>query len=210
MSTPTADQIVAVATVDLLVAGGVTEWEWYDDSIAGYEESADVFVDAENFLNALQSGGVDNWMGYDDSISGLSDYADYVEGLEDLSAVLPFYDWKDAQDVAASQEVEPAAAEQSQEATAPVLRAPDGETEHRLYDYISERYGASDAATVFHDVVQNGFWGRNTFPKQFDKAIKTLVKGATLETPRKVLFDAVVKSGAINPVLDQLKEKKSV
>lgn len=206
MSTPTVDQLVAFAEVELLSDAGVTDWEWYEESIESYYESADAYEDAENLMDALRSGGVDNWIGYDDSIEGLSDYADYLEDLEDLTAALSFWDWRKQVN---SQKVEVAVVETVPEAPAAVLSVPEGETEERLLEYISQRYGASEAAVVFDNVKKNGFWKRTTFPKQYDKAMKTLVEGTTLETPRKALFEAVVKSKAIDAALDQLKEKKA-
>lgn len=201
MTTPTAEQLIAVAQMDLLIANGVDNWEWYEESVKNYVPTGDTYVDAVNFVDALDNGGVGDWDGCEYSLEGLGAYEDYVESVEDLSTALNFDAWeaqKNAPQVVATPEdvSEPAAA---------VLRAPEGETEQRLLDYIATRYGASEAATVFDAVVSNGFWRRITFPKQYDKAIKSLVEGETLETPRRVLFDDVVKSGAINAALDQLK-----
>ena len=99
---PTVEQLVTLAHVSLLEAGGVDNWEWYSESLEnyGYVKSEDELEDAENLLEALRQGGVTNWDWYGDSIAGLDGYEEYLESFPNLDEVIVWdvFSWKLAEE----------------------------------------------------------------------------------------------------------------
>ena len=203
----TVEQLVDVARRELLVSGGVDNWEWYDDSLEdyGYVESDDVYEDTASWLNALDLGGVDNWDWYGESLTGLDDYEEYLTDLNDLTDAPSIYVWRElaAAKAAVDEAAKPVVVE---EVPAPKVRGVEGETEQRLYDLIVERYGADRAAEIFQKAIDAGIWKYTTFQKEFTKATKSIVAGLKnpLETARAALFDSVLKNKKLVEFLDDL------
>jgi len=200
MSAHTIDEILTVTTAELLRAGGVDNWEWYGDSLEDYVRSDDELEDAESFLSSLASGGVDNWDWYGASLEGLDEYEEYLNSLSDVATADSFYAWKNAAETAAAAIVvvpEPAVVVVEK-------RLVKGDTEKKLHEYISAKYGEARADEIFEKAIEAGFWKYSNFQKEYAKAVKVIVEGLEnpLEHARAALFAAVVKNKKIDGFLD--------
>jgi hypothetical protein len=200
---PTIEQLVTLAQVSLLEAGGVEDWDWYNESLEnyGYVKSDDEFEDAENFLEALRQGGVTNWDWYGDSIAGLDEYEAYLESLPNLDDALDVMSWKEMEKD-----------KTSEVPVAPVVevvvekRKPVGVAEETLFAHIANKFGADRAEEVYDLAVEKGIWKQTTFPKEFKKALKVIVKGVVnpLEVARQALVASVIKNGKLDVFLDEI------
>jgi hypothetical protein len=203
--TPTISQLLTIAEMDLLLAGGVDNWEWYGDALEEYEESSDVIEDAENFMSALNSGGVDNWEWYGESITGLSEYEDYLNELSDLNEAISIRTFKNQLEEAEKAVVKPVVVEE------PVVEKiiPKGGAAQALYVHIVDRFGDERADEIFELALENGIWKYNRFTKEFKKATEVIKKGVEdpLEKARQALFDAVLKNGKLDIFLDEIASK---
>lgn len=145
---------------DLLQAGGVDNWSFYDQAMDEYIVSDDEVIDASNWLNALEMNGVDNWEFYELSLDGLSEYEDY---LQYRNSDLDFYDWKNTvrnQNVTTKVE--------STDVVTEKIPVSESESYLReiLYDW-EDNYGNLENIDELISLI----WKRSTFPKIFDKAI---------------------------------------
>lgn len=205
---PTVEQLVTFAHVSLLEAGGVDNWEWYSESLEnyGYVKSEDELEDAENLLEALRQGGVTNWDWYGDSIAGLDGYKEYLESFPNLddAIVWDVFSWKLAEEAKlAAVVVVPVVEEVAVE-----KRKPVGVAEEALFAHIVNRFGAERAEDVYDLAVEKGIWKATTFPKDFKKALKVIVKGVSnpLEVARQALVASVIKNGKLDVFLDEIVE----
>lgn len=206
---PTVEQLVMFAHVSLLEAGGVDNWEWYSESLEnyGYVKSEDELEDAENLLEALRQGGVTNWDWYGDSIDGLDGYKDYLESFPNLDDVIVWdvFSWKLAEE-----------AKLAAVAVVPVVpveevvekRKPTSVAEEMLFAHIANRFGAERSEDIYDLAVEKGIWKQTTFPKEFKKALKEIVKGVVnpLEVARQKLVTTVIKNGQLDVFLDGIVE----
>jgi hypothetical protein len=201
----TVDALTDVAKMTLLSNGGVDNWDWYGQSLEdyGYEEVADPYEDAANWLSALEAGGVDNWDWYGESLTGLYEYEEYLEGLDDLTQALDVISWK-----AKAEDDEPAVVEVVEVPEPVVEEKPkfSGAAEEALYARIVSKFGADRADEILALAKSNGVWAAHTFPTEFDKAIKVIKKGVEdpLEKARAALYAAVVRNGKLDKFLDEL------
>jgi hypothetical protein len=200
----TVAALTDVAKMTLLSNGGVDNWDWYGQSLEdyGYEEVADPYEDAANWLSALEAGGVDNWDWYGESLTGFYEYEEYLEGLDDLTQALDVISWK-----AEAEDDEPAVVEVV-EVPEPVEEKPkfSGAVEEALYARIVSKFGVDRADEILALAKSNGVWAAHTFPTEFDKAIKVIKKGVEdpLEKAREALYVAVVRNGKLDKFLDEL------
>lgn len=202
MATLTVDNLVTIATVDLLVQGGVDNWDWYGESLenAGYTADTDPVVDAENFLSALQNGGVDNWDWYGESLTGLDEYEEYLEDLQDLSAALNIHLWKVAQDVAEKAAQANVAPVEPVAEPVNTLLTPRNESEKVLHAHLVANYPQVDADELFNTLIEGGFWKRNHFPVEFEKGIKEVKQGVEnpMEKARAKMLALITKNGKLD------------
>jgi hypothetical protein len=200
----TVAALTDVAKMTLLSNGGVDNWDWYGQSLEdyGYEEVADPYEDAANWLSALEAGGVDNWDWYGESLTGLYEYEEYLEGLDDLTQALDVISWKDKVDS------EPAVVEVVEVPEPVVEEKPkfSGATEEALYARIVNKFGADRADEILALAKEKGVWAAHTFPTEFNKAVKVIKKGVEdpLEKAREALYVAVVRNGKLDKFLDEL------
>jgi hypothetical protein len=205
---PTVEQLVTLARVSLLEAGGVDNWEWYSESLEnyGYVKSEDELEDAENLLEALRQGGVTNWDWYGDSIAGLDGYEEYLESFPNLDDVIVWdiFSWKLAEEAKlAAVAVAPVVEE-----SVVVKRKPEGVAAEQVFAHIVGRFGADRAEDVFDLAIEKGLWKQTTFPKEFKKALKEIVAGVSnpLEVARQKLVTTVIKNGKLDVFLDEITE----
>ena len=145
---------------DLLQAGGVDNWSFYDQAMDEYIASDDEVIDASNWLNALEMNGVDNWEFYELSLDGLSEYEDY---LQYRNSDLDFYEWKSTvRNQNVTSEVE------STDVVTEKITVYESESYLReiLYGW-EDNYGNLENI----DGLVSLIWKRSTFPKIFDKTI---------------------------------------
>lgn len=66
--------------LSLLEAGGVDNWEHYEQSLSNYQDQLGTDeLSPLQTLEALEQGGVDNWEWYDDSLEYYPAYVNYYE-----------------------------------------------------------------------------------------------------------------------------------
>lgn len=189
------------AEVRLLERGGVDNWEWYGDALAGYTSCEDEFEDAARLLSALRESGVDNWAWYGESIQGLSAYEDYLNALANLDDALDVLGWMELEEQRlAAVPVEVVVV------PAPERRVPSGGAEEELFAHVVSKFGADRAEDVFERAVEKGVWKNSTFPKEFQSALKVIEAGVgnPLEAARKHLLAKVVRNGKLDAFLDGL------
>lgn len=207
---PTVEQLVMVAEVSLLEAGGVEDWEWHSVALEDYVKSGDVFEDAENYLDALKANGVDNWTWFDDSREGLAEYREYLMSFPNLDdvLVLDVVSWKMVESARlAAVPAVPVVVEVVEKRKQPV-----GVAELKLFAHIENRFGADRAEDVYDLAVEKGVWKQTAFPKEFKKALKLIVAGVLnpLEVARQALVASVIKNGKLDVFLDEIVEGQGV
>lgn len=205
---PTVDDLLNVATVDLLSAGGVNNWEWYDDCLAGYDAThyPNTFAAATAWVNALSAGGVDNWDGYEDSLEGLYEYNVYLDELDEknsLSKAVGIYDFLNEENhihVAVNDDET-----YKVNAVVPDPVALDV-ADRMLFDYIVERFGADKGQIVYDAACSKpgSIWAKNAFPVEFGKAIKILDKNNTLADVKIEYIKILMKGKKLDPWLDSV------
>lgn len=87
------------------------------------------------------------------------------------------------------------------------LRSPQHGSEEALYAHLTAQYPEFDTVALFDQLVtQERFWSRKHFPKEFDKALKTLkvrsdnpMEGARLEFLR-----IITKSGQLDEFIQSI------
>jgi hypothetical protein len=202
--TVTIEQLLAVAEKDLLISGGVDNWDWYSESLENYEPSENPYVDAVNFVNALSNGGVDNWTWYDESITGLSGYEEYLDGLSDLSTVVSFFEWRENEKLTVVNDVKEEIKVVAEEAV-----KPEGEAEKSLYEHIVNKFGSDKADEVFVLAKEQGVWKATNFSKEFKAALKVIKEGVEnpMEKARQSLINAVIKNGKLDIFLNEITSK---
>lgn len=140
------------------------------------------------FLNSLNAAGVDNWDMYEESTSDLPEDATEDEILSALEA--GGVDNWDGYDMALDQYYG-----QKQDAA---------EEEERLADEVEREEEAAELTPAeslllsivgqdTYDEIREGFFKRATHPKEFDKSVKVLVKGGTLQDAQVKLVELVYK-----------------
>jgi hypothetical protein len=201
MADRTIEHLLAIAEVLLLNAGGIDNWDGYDDAMAEHEkfmaENPSVAPSAESYLLSLKNEGVDNWTWYDDSREGLAEYEEYLHTLEDLNIALNFFSWKLS-----------LPAPEPEIASVPVVkvRGVEGETEKLLHTHISEVFGADEADRIFSLAIKDGIWKYSTFTTEFKASIKTIQEGVEnpMENARATLYAKVLKNGKLDKFLKNL------
>lgn len=153
-----------------LYAAGVDNWDWYSESLSTLSDP-DTATDLE-ILNALENGGVDNWEWYDIALDL------YKDATEDSTA-----DSGTAADIAASIVAEDDAAEDTATAEADEPVAPELTPAERL---LLATIGQEE-----FDRVRGTFFKRGTHPKEFDRALKVLPNGGTLQEAQVKLVELV-------------------
>ena len=142
------------------------------------------------FLNSLSAAGIDNWDMYEESISDLADDASEDEILSALQAggvdnwsgydtALDYY-YGQKQDAAEQEERLADEVEQEEKEEAAELTP-------------AESLLLSIVGQGTYDEIREGFFKRATHPKEFDKSVKVLVKGGTLQDAQVKLVELVYK-----------------
>lgn len=141
------------------------------------------------FLNSLKNAGVDNWEWYDESTGDLPDDATEDEILSALQA--GGVDNWDGYDMALDQyyghkqdavEEEERAADKIEQAEAKAAELTPAES--LLLSIVGQDT---------YDKIREGFFRRATHPKEFDKSVKVLAKGGTLQDAQVKLVELVYK-----------------
>ena len=87
-------ELLEAAERNLLEAGGVYNWRWYDEALEDYNETGDPAVDNSAWLSCLDGGGVDNWEWYYDSLEPLEGYREYLENIKEGEPVLDVFNFR--------------------------------------------------------------------------------------------------------------------
>lgn len=203
----TKDDLLAVAKRDALEIGGVDDWSWYADSLDEYDyvSSGNEVTDAHNWLQALENGGVDNWTWYDESLTGLSEYESYLNGLDDLSTAMSFYEWKELPVPVAEDEETKGDDESSEEEVDTTLKVMT-ESDKVLYGFIADTFGGERTDDIYAMVKKDGVVLRhNTFPREFKIALKEIQKGVEnpLDKAGVKLLVLVIKNGKLKKFLTE-------
>ena len=196
---PTIKDLLNVAEMELLSIGGVDNWDGYDDALEDYEESDDLYEDADDYLRALKNHGVDNWAWYDASRTGLAEYEEYLNGLDNLSETLDFSEWQSKAETEAAAIVPEAAVEEA-------VIIERTESEEALHEYIALKFGVDKADEIFNLAVANGVWKRTTFPREFANAMEVVRKGVSnpLEVARGEILIEITANGKLDAFLRNL------
>lgn len=86
------DDYLGLTKMELLIDGGVDNWEGYAESTRGwkwsdYNNSTTAHIE---LLSLLEDGGVDNWEGYDETLGIFRGYSEYVEETDNF---VSFEEW---------------------------------------------------------------------------------------------------------------------
>jgi len=193
-----------ILEAQLLSAGGVDNWEGYDDAMEHYTPSDDDYKDAESFLEALQIAGVDNWDWYGASLEGLDTYLEYLNSIHDPSAAPSFENWKEAVAQEAAAEAARVAAAKAIEDAKPKPREVNGATEQAVFDYLALNHPEQDTQALFEKlIVEKRMWAHMVFPTEFTRATKEIKKGVEnpLEVARAKLYELILKNGKFDELV---------
>lgn len=169
----------------LLEVGGIDNWDWYSDAVEGCN-----MADPSEVMNALDANGVDNWTWYGESMREFLSYRDYVHALPDWREALLYNDWEAQQDKDAAEAAEAAkVAEEARQAAKNVsighLNVVRDEGTSLLHDEVVRIVGEEQAEDITAQLLEDGFWKRSTFPKEFQKSLEVLsVPGTGLSKVR--------------------------
>jgi hypothetical protein len=154
--------------LEALNMASVDNWDWYDESLAELSEAER--TDATEVVEALRSGGVDDWDGWE-----------YV--LEHYHRLRREHGLNTDEDEVTEPVAQEPAVEQVDETPEEDMLA----SERRLRNILGDEKYESEGKAI---------WKANYSPKVYNKALKTLVKGATLEDVRNNYLDLLYGVGA--------------
>lgn len=202
----TITDFLAEQELMLLEAGGVTNWDWYENALEDGE--CGDYADAADVINALDAAGVDNWTWYEESLRDFPEYRDYVCALPDFQDALPYHTWEKERDAevarkAAADEAEATEKHAAKNVSVGHVNVVRDKGNSCLYDAVAAVVGEKRAEEVTSQLILDGFWKRMMFTKEFTKSLEMVTPGEGLVGARVEYVSLLQKNGKLAKKLQE-------